>query len=59
MSRRGYTGHRTPLDQELVGDDSWEFPPVSDEDLARDRRDLAAHTPGWRKAAGQAGQSTG
>ena len=57
MSRRGFTGHRTPLDRGLVGDDSWESPPVTEEDLARDRRDLAAHTPGWRKAAGQAGRS--
>jgi hypothetical protein len=51
MLRRGFTGHRTPLDRDLVGDDSWEFPQVSDDDLARDRRDLVAHTPGWRKIA--------
>jgi pyrimidine dimer DNA glycosylase len=49
MLRRGFTGHKTPLDRTLVGDDSWEHPPVTEDDLARDRRDLVAHTPGWRR----------
>jgi Pyrimidine dimer DNA glycosylase len=49
MLHRGFTGHRTPLDAALVGDDSWDYPPVSPDELARDRRDLATHTPGWRR----------
>ena len=58
MLRRGFTGHQTPLDRSLVGDDSWDFPAVTEEDLARDRRDLVAHTPGWRRRlAAEDGQS--
>lgn len=50
MLRRGFTGHRTPLNRGLVGDDSRELPLVTEDDLARDRRDLVAHTPGWRRS---------
>ncbi len=60
MLRRGFTGHQSPLDRSLVGGDSWELPPVTDEDLARDRADLVAHTPGWRRrAAAEDAEATG
>lgn len=49
MARRGFHGHQSPLDPSAVGDDSWEPPPVTDDDLERDRRDLGARAPGWRK----------
>lgn len=59
MLRRGFSGHKTPLDRGLVGDDSWEPPPVSGEGLARDRRDLLAHAPGWRRRAAAEGDQAG
>ncbi len=49
MARRGWQGHRSPLDPAEVGADAWEPPPATPDDLERDRRDLADHTPGWRR----------
>jgi hypothetical protein len=49
LVRRGMLGHKSPLDAALVGTDSWEPPPATEADLARDRRDLVEHTPGWRR----------
>jgi hypothetical protein len=49
MARRGFTGHKSPLDPALIGDDGWEGPSVTSDEVARDRVDLRAHVPGWRK----------
>ena len=49
MVGRGWTGHRSPLDEAEVGGDSWDPPPVTAEELEHDRADLIAHTPGWRR----------
>ena len=53
MARRGWTGHRTPLDADAAAGTLREWPPVSDERRQKDREDLVAHFPGWRKARGQ------
>jgi hypothetical protein len=53
MNRRGWHGHKTPLDAALVQGSSRAWPPVSDAEVQKDRDDLVAHYPGWRKAAGQ------
>ncbi|MHB1417244.1 MAG: pyrimidine dimer DNA glycosylase/endonuclease V [Chloroflexota bacterium] len=52
MKARGMTGHKSPLDRgRIPPEDSWEWPPVSEEQLEKDRHDLVAHFPGWRRAA--------
>ena len=57
MLARGYN-HNSPLDTALIPpEDSEEWPPISDADIARDRADLAAHFPGWRKALAAQQQS--
>lgn len=60
MLARGMTGHKSPLDPALIGpDESWEWPPVDAAQLEKDRRDLVAHFPGWRKAAAAAAREQG
>lgn len=52
MEKRGYRGHRSPLERNLVSEsDSWDWPPVSQEEIERDRQALASRFPGWRKAS--------
>ncbi len=53
MVRRGWNGHKTPLEEAPAADTSREWPPVTAERLRKDRDDLVAHFPGWRKARGQ------
>src|SRR6185437_4062646 len=49
MARRGWRGHRTPLAVDLVENDSWDAPSVTDEVLDEERRTLAVRPKGWRK----------
>jgi len=53
MQRSGWTEHRTPLEAELAAGAATDWPPVTPERVQKDREDLVAHFPGWRKAAGQ------
>jgi len=53
MRRRCWNGHKTPLDAALAAGSTREWPPVTEERRQKDREDLVAHFPGWRKAAGQ------
>lgn len=53
MARRGWTGHRTPLEPPPGPDARRDWPSVSEAQLQKDREDLVAHFPGWRKAQGQ------
>ena len=54
MKARGMTGHKSPLEGDLIPPgDSWEWPPVSEEQLAKDRLDLVAHYPGLAQGAGE------
>jgi hypothetical protein len=52
MVRRGWTGHKSPLATAHVVEGSREWPPVTEAQIQRDREDLVAHFPGWRKATG-------
>jgi hypothetical protein len=52
MVRRGWRGHRSPLDPTPAEGTPRDWPPVSPERLQQDRADLIAHFPGWRKAQG-------
>jgi hypothetical protein len=49
MARRGWRGHRTPLQPEVLAGQSEEWPVVTPERVEKDRADLMAHFAGWRK----------
>jgi hypothetical protein len=53
MQRRGWYGHKAPLDGTLAAGTSHTWPPVTHAEIQQDREDLVAHFPGWRKAAEQ------
>ena len=58
MVSRGWTGHKSPLATAPGAErSSREWPSVTEAQVQRDREDLAAHFPGWRKAAGKPPQA--
>jgi hypothetical protein len=58
MVRRGWRGHKTPLPEVDLSGQSEEWPPLTEDRIAKDRADLIAHFPGWRKAR-RAGDDVG
>ncbi|MBI3966493.1 MAG: hypothetical protein HY329_12745 [Chloroflexi bacterium] len=65
MRRRGWTGHKSPLpvapevEPRLNQPGATEWPPVTPERVAKDREDLVAHFPGWRKVRQRDGEIAG